>query len=208
MNLSSRLSLAIAEGSDRREATEKEFGQAVAAAKWPAPRRMHTKRSMDAEYSDRGTFVASKHQVLTRDKVSSETYMVNPAYLKAKAEAREPDPEFVGGYWMVVVNMDAPSYMGGPKVFPRAMGSDEGFGSVTAGTREDAEKVFEKASKSWRGRGGSSDELNLVRFGRPVLIPKSGWSGTLKDFLAKFGGKISSGVGSALREPSRSIGRR
>jgi hypothetical protein len=89
MNLSSQLSSAISEGSDRREATEKEFGQALAAAKWPAPRRMHTKRSMDAEYTDRGTFVASKHQLMTRGKVTSETYMVNPAYLKAKGEARE-----------------------------------------------------------------------------------------------------------------------
>ena len=115
-------------------------------------------------------------------------------------EAREPDPEFVGGYWMVVVNMDAPSYMGGPKVFPQ--------GSNVAGEREEAEKAFDKHSKTWRGRGASGDGLSLIRFGRPVTIPASGWSGTFKEFLSKFDGKMSSSIGSALRAPSRSIGRR
>ncbi len=65
-----------------RAASKSEFNEALATAKWPAPRRMSTKRTFDAYYSDRGTEVASKHQTLTRGKVTSETYMVNPAYLR------------------------------------------------------------------------------------------------------------------------------
>lgn len=64
-----------------RSATQKEFGDALAKAGWPSPRMMSTKRTFDAFYSDRGTEVASKHQLLKRGKVVSETYMVNPAYL-------------------------------------------------------------------------------------------------------------------------------
>jgi len=42
---------------------------------------MHTKRTSDVFWSDRGTEVASKHETLTRGKVTSTSYMVNPAYL-------------------------------------------------------------------------------------------------------------------------------
>jgi hypothetical protein len=66
-----------------RTATEQEFAAAVARAGWPAPRRMTAGRCFDAYYSDRGTDVASKHEVTTRGKVTSTTYMVNPAYLPA-----------------------------------------------------------------------------------------------------------------------------
>lgn len=66
-----------------RAATKKEFNDAIARAGWPAPRRMSTKRTFDAFYSDRGTEVASKHEILTRGKVSQTSYMVNPAYLPA-----------------------------------------------------------------------------------------------------------------------------
>lgn len=66
-----------------RSATLAEFNEAVARAKWPAPRRMSTKRTFDAYYSDRGTEVASKHQTLSRGKVVSEMYSVNPDYLSA-----------------------------------------------------------------------------------------------------------------------------
>jgi len=64
-----------------KTATQKEFNTAVGNAHWPQPRRMSGKRYFDAYYSDRGTEVASKHQLLTRGKVTSETYMVNPDYL-------------------------------------------------------------------------------------------------------------------------------
>lgn len=64
-----------------RTGTQKEFNEAVAKALWPVPRRMHTKNTYDAFYNDRGTEVASKHQVMSRRKVVSETYMVNEDYL-------------------------------------------------------------------------------------------------------------------------------
>jgi len=44
---------------------------------------MHTRRTSDVFWSDRGTEVASKHEISTRGKVTSTTYMVNPAYLPA-----------------------------------------------------------------------------------------------------------------------------
>jgi hypothetical protein len=66
-----------------RAATLAEFNAAVAKAKWPTPRRMSTRRTFDAFYSDRGTEVASKHQTLSRGKVASESYLVNPDYLSA-----------------------------------------------------------------------------------------------------------------------------
>ena len=64
-----------------RSGTEAEFNRAVGNAKWPKPRRMSTKRTFDAFYSDRGTEVASKHQIMSRGKVVSESYMVNEDYL-------------------------------------------------------------------------------------------------------------------------------
>ena len=78
--------------SDRmRSGTEKEFNEAVANAKWPTPRRMSTKRTFDAFYSDRGTEVAEKHQILSRGKVQSESYMVNPEYLRGGSMSRHAD---------------------------------------------------------------------------------------------------------------------
>ena len=65
-----------------RTATEQEFADAVARAGYPTPRRMKAGRCFDAYYSDRGTEVASKHEITTRGKVTSVTYMVNPDYLK------------------------------------------------------------------------------------------------------------------------------
>lgn len=64
-----------------KTATEKEYAQAVARA--GQKRQMHTRRTSDVFWSDRGTEVASKHEVTTRGKVTSTTYMVNPAYLGA-----------------------------------------------------------------------------------------------------------------------------
>jgi hypothetical protein len=39
-------------------------------------------RYFSAYYSDRGTEVAQKHQSLKRGKVVSESYLVNPDYLR------------------------------------------------------------------------------------------------------------------------------
>ena len=66
--------------------TETEFNNAVARAGWPTPRRMSTRRTYAAFYMDRGTEVASKHQVMTRGKVTNESYMCNPEYLKPRGE--------------------------------------------------------------------------------------------------------------------------
>jgi hypothetical protein len=65
-----------------KEATYEEFEAALAKAKWPAPRRMHTRRTMTAIYSDRGTEVAEKTTIETRGKPTQVTYLVNPDYLK------------------------------------------------------------------------------------------------------------------------------
>lgn len=62
-----------------RTATAKEYAQACARA--GQKRQMHTRRTTDVYWSDRGTEVCSKHEVLTRGKVTSTTYMVNPDYL-------------------------------------------------------------------------------------------------------------------------------
>jgi hypothetical protein len=64
-----------------RTATAKEYAQATARA--GQKRQMHTRRTSDVFWSDRGTEVASKHEISTRGKVTSTTYMVNPAYLPA-----------------------------------------------------------------------------------------------------------------------------
>lgn len=67
-----------------KEVTFKEFQKALANAGWPAPEYSHTKRTMDAWYMDRGVEVAHKSQVLTRGKVTQETYSANPDYLGDK----------------------------------------------------------------------------------------------------------------------------
>ncbi len=67
-----------------RACTEAEFNNAVAGASWPTPRRMSTRRTYDAVYMDRGTEVASKHQTMTRGKVTDESYMCNTDYLNKK----------------------------------------------------------------------------------------------------------------------------
>ncbi len=69
-----------------KSCTEKEFNEAVAKAGWPTPRRMCGNRYYGAVYMDRGTEVASKHQVMTRGKVTNESYMCNPEYLKPRGE--------------------------------------------------------------------------------------------------------------------------
>jgi len=117
--------------------------------------------------------------------------MQNYSYDYRSVKIAYESEDFEGGYWLTVVNMDLPSYEGGPKVFP--------IGMTRAGTKEEAGKEFDSYRKKWRGRPASTDELNLVRFDRPVSIPKSGWQGTLVEFLRKFRGKKHSGIGSALR---------
>lgn len=67
-----------------REATIEEFNTVLGNARWPAPRRMSTKRTQDVYYSDCGTEVAEKHILYTRGKVTSEQYMINPDYLEKK----------------------------------------------------------------------------------------------------------------------------
>lgn len=64
-----------------REATQAEFQAALARAGWPAPRYMHSRRSTTVVYSDRGTEVAERTTLTTRGKVTSEHYLVNPAFL-------------------------------------------------------------------------------------------------------------------------------
>lgn len=72
----------IGTGEKMRSVGEKEFQKALAKAGWPAPRYMHTKRTMDVEYMDRGTLVAHRTQMMTRGKVTNESYLVNVEYLK------------------------------------------------------------------------------------------------------------------------------
>lgn len=64
-----------------KSVSEKEFQEALANAGWPAPEYAHTKRTMDVYYKDRGTEVAHRTQIMTRGKVTDESYMVNPDYL-------------------------------------------------------------------------------------------------------------------------------
>lgn len=72
-----------------RAGTNKELQQVLAKAKWPAPRRMHTKRTMDAIYMDRGTEVARVTKILKRGKVDSESILINAKYLGEGEEASE-----------------------------------------------------------------------------------------------------------------------
>lgn len=72
----------LAFGEKMRSVSEKEFQAALAKAGWPKPRYMHTKRTMDVEYSDRGTLVAHRTQIMTRGKVTNEMYLVNVDYLE------------------------------------------------------------------------------------------------------------------------------
>ena len=70
-----------------RSATEKEFADAIAKAKWPKPRRMFFGKpdtgsgGMDAIYKDRGTEVASVHVIYKGGKESKRVWMVNAEYL-------------------------------------------------------------------------------------------------------------------------------
>ena len=68
--------------SGMRECTEKEYLDAIAKAKWPEPRYMHTKRTMTKLYSDRGTEVAQKVEISTRGKKPQVSYSCNPDYLE------------------------------------------------------------------------------------------------------------------------------
>ena len=65
-----------------RTATENEYAHARSRA--TSTRHMTAGRCFDVYHSDRGTEIASKHEVSTRGKVTSTTYMVNPAYLPAE----------------------------------------------------------------------------------------------------------------------------
>lgn len=62
-----------------RTATAAEY--AAARSRATSTRHMQAGRCFDVYHSDRGTEVASKHEITTRGKVTSTTYMVNPAYL-------------------------------------------------------------------------------------------------------------------------------
>jgi hypothetical protein len=71
-----------------RNATEREFNQAIGNARWPSPKRCHAGRCSDAFYKDDegvrgyiGTEVAQKTSITTRGKVSQVSYLVNPDYL-------------------------------------------------------------------------------------------------------------------------------
>lgn len=101
MALASQLRNVLAEAMDVRtalfealqSATEAEFNEALANARWPRPHYMHTKRTMGAVYKDRGTIVAEKHQMLTRGKVTNESFLVNPDYLNENRTAAQEEPE-------------------------------------------------------------------------------------------------------------------
>lgn len=67
-----------------RQATEAEYAQAYSRAY--EHERASTKRTYSVWSKDRGTPVCEMHQILTRGKVTSTTYMVNPAYLNQRKE--------------------------------------------------------------------------------------------------------------------------
>jgi hypothetical protein len=79
--VASRMLLLFKTAAGMRECTEKEFLDAIAKAHWPEPRYMNSKRSMTVLYSDRGTEVAQKTQIMTRGK-AQDSFMCNPDYLK------------------------------------------------------------------------------------------------------------------------------
>jgi hypothetical protein len=61
-------------------ATEKEYNEVV-SRRGMQKRVMQTKRTFDVIWSDRGTEVASKSEIMSRGKVQSTTYSVDPKYL-------------------------------------------------------------------------------------------------------------------------------
>ena len=76
-------------GDKMQSATEREFNAALGNA--PRARKRHIEggpRTMEVEWSDRGTLVAQKTILYTRGKVSQEMYMVNPEYLPGGSMAR------------------------------------------------------------------------------------------------------------------------
>jgi len=71
-----------------KEATEKEFNQAIANARWPRPERCYAGRCEEHSYKDVegvrgycGTSVAHKTVITSRGKVSQVLFSVNPEYL-------------------------------------------------------------------------------------------------------------------------------
>lgn len=65
-----------------RAGTEAEANQAIAKAKWPSPRRMATKRTMDTVYTTTmGVEVAHCTVILKRGREVSRTWLVNPDFL-------------------------------------------------------------------------------------------------------------------------------
>jgi len=63
-----------------QNATEREYNEAVSRG-GRQKRVMQTKRTFDVVWSDRGTEVATKSEILSRGKVQSVSYSVNPSYL-------------------------------------------------------------------------------------------------------------------------------
>ena len=69
----------IAEGM--RRGTEADLKKVLAKARWPEPRRMHTKNTMDLIYSDRGTEIANVSVMMRRGKEVSRSILINTSYL-------------------------------------------------------------------------------------------------------------------------------
>ncbi|NIV34157.1 MAG: hypothetical protein GWN58_33320 [Anaerolineae bacterium] len=89
-------------GEPMKIGTEKELQQALANAKWPKPRRMFTPRTMDQEWVDRGTLVATKSTIYARKgskKVVSESIMVNKDYLGKGPEGASGDKDAYQAYF-------------------------------------------------------------------------------------------------------------
>lgn len=106
-----------------REGTAKEFADASSRA--GQVRRMGGKNYFTAVYSDRGTEVAEKNEILKRGKVVSTTYLVNTDYL-SKATPNRRDTHYYadreGDDWGV-------------------FGDNSGFCYATYSDRRTAEKV-------------------------------------------------------------------
>lgn len=64
-----------------RAGSKAEVARALAKAGWPSPEYSFGKRYTQKRYSVCGHTVAQIDQTLTRGKVTSELYSVNPAYL-------------------------------------------------------------------------------------------------------------------------------
>lgn len=72
-----------------KSCTQKQYLAAIAKAKWPEPRYIHSKRSTTVLYSVDGIEIAEKTALLKRDKVVSESYMANPDYFEELTAEQE-----------------------------------------------------------------------------------------------------------------------